>query len=106
MVEIPNGVPQDEVGLWDITPERLERINEINERHRARIEAMKLAQPLFEQLEDGTEVRGKFVEFIEDLGGGLRPMYETLDGTRFFVSPFYDPGCEEGGDDTGDVNGD
>jgi hypothetical protein len=84
---------------WEVTPERLESLRQIGEMARAKIQAMREAQPLY-KYEDGTSVRGSFVRFEPSITGGLRPVYQTPDGILFLVSPFYDPASEDDEDNS------
>ena len=92
MVEKPDNSPGGVDLNWQVTPERLERIKKINEDFRTRVQAMRSARPLYED-ENGKMMRGSFIEFVEG-PDGARPVYQTPDGKKFFISPFYDPRSE------------
>lgn len=92
MKENREGSPE-EIGPFELTPERRESARQSGEKYVQKVEAIKSATPA--DPETGEE--GKFVDFIMT-GEGLRPVYMTESGKVFLVPTKikpYDPADRE-----------
>lgn len=81
----------DQVGPWDVTPERIARMQEVAENMARLKQAVEEATPMY--VPTGEE--GKFSTWIPDVGGGFRPLYMTeKSGTKFVLIPLVDSSAQ------------